>query len=315
MFRDIGMITTLTGANSFMLHAELRNIVSDFIKEYSDMGLERLDGEEVEYDRIRESLESLPFLASKKLVVLRSGSANKQFVEHADRLLKGLPETTDVVLIEPKLDKRTAYYKLLKKISEFKEYSEMDGRQLAKWLVGQAKEQGAQLTETDANTLVDRVGINQQLLSNELSKLILYNPIINRESIELLTDRTPQSTIFDLLEAAMSGKTKYALELYNEQRQLKVEPVQIIALLSWQLHVLALIKTADGRDANQIASEAKLNPYVVRKSMAIAQRITLAELKQLVTGVRTLDMRLKSESIDPDEAMMLLIMGLNEPGD
>lgn len=306
------MITTLTGTNSFMLQAELRNIVGDFIKEHSDMGLERLDGEEVEYDRIRESLESLPFLASKKLVVLRSGSANKQFVEHAERLLKNLPESTDVILIESKLDKRTAYYKLLKKISEFKEFNEMDGRHLASWLVSQAKEQGGELTLTNANILVDRVGVNQQLLSNELAKLVLYNPKISKESIELLTDRTPQSTIFDLLEAALNGRTKQALELYSEQRQLKVEPVQIIALLAWQLHVLALIKTADGRDANQIASEAKLNPYVVRKSMAIAQRLTFAELKQLITDVRILDMRLKSESIDPDDAVSLLVIQIGE---
>ena len=48
------------------------------------MGLQRIDGEEVEYDAIREALESLPFLASKKLVVLRAPSANKEFVEKVE---------------------------------------------------------------------------------------------------------------------------------------------------------------------------------------------------------------------------------------
>ncbi len=306
------MVTALTGANSFMLQKELHRIVNDFVKEFTDMGLDRIDGEEAEYDRIRESLESLPFLASKKLVVLRSGGANKQFAENADKLLKGLSDSTDVVLIEPKLDKRLAYYKLLKKTTEFKEFNELDGHQLARWLSSQAKEQGGELSSADANYLVGRVGINQQLLSNELAKLILYEPKITRDTIELLTDRTPHSTIFDLLDAALSGRTKQAIELYEEQRQQKVEPVQIIALLSWQLHVLALIKTADGRDANQIASEAKINPYVVRKSMAIAQRLVLADLKKLITDVRVLDMRLKSESIDPDEAMQHLLMTIGK---
>ncbi len=275
------------------------------------MGLERLDGEEADYDRIRESLESLPFLAAKKLVVLRAGGANKQFAENAERLLRELSETTDLVLVEPKLDKRLAYYKLLKKVTDYEEFNELDGAGLARWLVSEAKLQNGELTQPDANLLVNRVGVNQQLLSSELAKLLLYNKKINKESILLLTEQTPLSTIFDLLDASLNGRTKQALELYEEQRQQKIEPVQIIALLAWQLHVLALIKTAGDRDVQAIASQAKINPFVVRKSMAIASKLTLNQLKALVSEVRTLDLRLKSESIDPDEAMrhLLLQMG------
>jgi DNA polymerase III delta subunit len=87
--------------------------------------------------------------------------------------------------------------------------------------------------------------------------------------------------------------------------------VQILALLGWQLHVLALIKTAGSRDIGAIAAEAKLNPYVVRKSTAIADRMTFAELKLLVRRVTELDVRLKSEPIDADDAMLELITSLN----
>lgn len=305
------MITTLTGANSFMLQQEQHRIIDAFLSEHGDMGLERLDGEEVDYDRIRESLESLPFLVARKLVVLRAGSANKQFSENAERLLKALPETTDLVLVEPKIDKRLTYYKLLKRVTDFKELNELDGGGLARWLVEEAKRQGGELAISDANLLVNRLGVNQQLLANELAKLLLYSPIVTKEIILQLTEPAPQSTIFDLLDASLNGRTKQALELYEEQRQQKVEPAQIIALLAWQLHVLALVKTAVDRDANAIASSAKINPFVVRKSLAIAGRLTLSQLKELVSRVRTLDMRLKSESIDPDEAMRHLLIEMS----
>lgn len=306
------MITTLTGPNSYMLQHELKRIVDEFVAEHTELGLERLDGEESDYDRIRESLESLPFLAGRKLVVIRSAGANKQFAENAERLLKDLPETTDVVIVEPKLDKRLAYYKLLKKITDFKEFGELDGPQLARWLVNEAENQGGKLSQGDANLLIGRVGTNQQLLANELAKLLLHQPEVTKETILLLTDQTPQSTVFDLLDAALAGRTKRAIELYQEQRIQRVEPVQIIALLAWQLHVLALVKTAGNRSVGDIASQAKLNPYVVRKSQAIADRLSLAELKKLVRDVRKLDIRLKSESIDPDEAMLHLLMQLGQ---
>ena len=304
------MTTVLTGENRFALQQELRRIVDGFVAEHTDMALEQIDGEDAEFDRIREALQSLPFLASKKLVVLRNPGANKQFVESAESLLTDLSEVTDVVIIETKPDKRTAYYKFLKKHTDLKEFNELDTPQLSKWLEGQAAFQGATLEKRDALYLIDRVGTNQLTLQNELQKLLNYDKKITRDSIDLLSERTPQSTTFDLLDAALRGDKAYALELYGEQRSMKVEPQQIIALLGWQLHALAVVKTAGERDATQIASESKLNPFVVRKTLVLARNMSLSTVKELVHSVRILDERLKSESIDADEALQNLIISL-----
>ena len=302
---------TLTGENSFMLRAELTKLVQQFLAEHGDMSLERLDGEESTFERMQEALQSLPFLASKKMVVLRAPSLNKQFVEASERLLKELPESTDLILVEPKLDKRSSYFKLLKKATDFQEFAELDRNGLARWLVSAAKAQGGSLSQGDASYLVDRAGASQQLLRNELEKLLLYNPAISRESIDLLIEPTPQSTIFELLEAAFAGNTKRALKLYEEQRALKVEPQQIIAMLAWQLHILALIKASNNRPADQVARDAKLNPFVVRKSTAIANKISLAKLKALIGNLLTIDRRLKRESIDADEALQNYLLQLS----
>lgn len=304
------MMTTLTGENRFALQQELRRIVDSFVAEHTDMALEQIDGEEAEFDRIREALQSMPFLASKKLVVMRAPGANKQFMESAEQLLTDLSEVIDVVIVEPKPDKRTSYYKYLKKHTDLKEFNELDIPQLSKWLVAVAKEAEGTLSTTDANYLVIRVGTNQLTLQNELQKLLNYDKKITRESIDLLSERTPQSTTFDLLDAALRGDKAYALELYSEQRSMKVEPQQIIALLGWQLHALSVVKTAGERDASQIASEAKLNPFVVRKTQSLARNMSLSKTKELVHSVRVLDERLKSESIDADEALQNLIVSL-----
>jgi DNA polymerase III subunit delta len=282
------------------------------VEEYTDMGLERLDGEEAEFDRIREALQSLPFLASKKLVVLKNPSANKQFVEQVEPLLSDLSEITDVLIVETKLDKRLSYYKYLKSKTDFKEFNELDEQGMARWLVDESKAQKAELNQADARYLVERVGLNQQLLSNELSKLISYNPKITKQTIEILTDKTPQSTIFELIDAAMAGRTKQAVTLYAEQRALKVEPQQILAMIIWQLHVLAVVKTGGERSAEEIAKAAKLSPFVVRKTQNIARKLSLAELKTLINEVLELDVALKSQSIDADDALQNLILKLGQ---
>jgi len=297
------MIVTLTGGNDFLLRHELGRLVQKFLAEYGDLGLERLNGDEAEYDAIREALQSLPFFAARKMIVLRDASTNKQFVENAETLLDELPETTDVILYEPKLDKRTAYYKFLKKSTDFREFAALDENGLARWLTQTAKEKQGSLSTSDARYLVERVGASQQMLANELDKLLLYAPDITRETIELLTEANPQSTIFELLEAAFAGNVKRALDLYAEQRAQKVEPQQIIAMLAWQLHIVALAKTAGQRSPDVAAKEAKVSPFVFKKSVLIARKLTLVQLKKLVAGLLDIDRRSKRESLDVDEAV------------
>jgi DNA polymerase III delta subunit len=76
------MIVTLTGENSFLSGQALRALEADFVGGYTDLALERLDGEEHTADKLQESVQSLPFLSPRKLVVLHSPSKNKTFLEH-----------------------------------------------------------------------------------------------------------------------------------------------------------------------------------------------------------------------------------------
>jgi DNA polymerase-3 subunit delta len=305
------MVVTLTGENSFGLQRELHRLVGPFVEEQGELALERLDGQEAGLPRIGEALTSLPFLASRKMVVLRTPGANKQFGEQAEQLLLDVPETTDVIIIEPKLDKRLSYYKFLKKNTDFREFPELDQNGLAQWLVAIAQEKNGSISPSDARYLVERAGANQQLLSNELEKLLLHDPKITRGSIDLLTDANPQSSIFQLLEAAFAGHSQRALDLYTQQRAQKVEPAQIIAMLSWQLHVLAVIKTAGNRSTDQIAREAKINPYVLGKSQAVARNLTLPQLKKLIADLLKIDTRTKRTPIDPDEALQHYLLTLS----
>lgn len=306
------MIITLTGTNNFMLQNELKKRVNEFLKENGDMALERIDCEDTEYEVISGSLQSMPFLAPKKLIVLRHPGAHKKFSEELTDLVETIPDSTDVIIVEPKPDKRSVYYKTLKKITEFKEFVPLESNQLANWLVNEANSRGGSLSPSDCRYLIERVGDDQQLLNNELDKLLAYDPKITRQIIDILTEPAPQGTVFQLLDAAFAGNTKKVLELYDGQRAQKVEPLAILAMLAWQLHVLSIVKTAGERTPPEIAKEAGLNPFVVQKTAGIARRISLADVKRLVSDLQKLDVKMKSTSIDADEALKFYLMKLAE---
>ena len=298
------MIHILTGENDFELNRTLKHLVDEFVAEHGDLALERLDGEEIIPSKLVDSVNNLPFLASKKMIVLK-GAANKDLLEKVAEL--ELPETTELIVVVPKVDKRAAWYKKLSKMKGFKNFSNSGANQLPGWVMDEVKGQKGKISRSDAQYLVDVVGYNQMLLSSEINKLITYEPEITKQTIDLLCEPTPQATVFQLLDAAFEGDIEKAQKLYREQRVQKVEPIAIMGLIAWQLHILTTVKLAGDRSVNEIAKEAKLNPYVVQKSKRIADKMTLAKIKQLVSDALQLDMDMKSKNINADEAMMFYI--------
>ena len=297
------MIITLTGNNSYGLQRRSRQLTSQFVKKYGELALERLDASQTTAVAILEAVQSLPFLATRKMVVVRDLAANVEAAVVVEQIIEAAGDDTDLVIIESNPDKRTAYYKLLAKKTKLESFDELDARALAGWSVDEAKNLGGRINLADANYLVERLGANQQLLANELAKLVLYQPQIDRAAIDLLTEPTPQSKIFDLLDSAFAGNKARTLALYKEQRALKVEPPEILAMLGWQLKALAVAKLGEGKSSAAIAADFGMNPFVINKSARLVRHMEMDKLKNLVNEALDMDYKSKTSALDLDEAL------------
>jgi DNA polymerase III delta subunit len=148
------------------------------------------------------------------------------------------------------------------------------------------------------------------MLFSELNKLLATNKTVSKKLIDDLTEPVPQSSIFDLLEAAFAGNHKRMLELYDEQRRQNVEPQAIIALLAWQLHVIAVCVWAGDQSAQDIARNAKINPYVVQKSMSLARGLQKHQVKTYINRLLELDEATKTSAVQVDDALQAYLLSL-----
>jgi DNA polymerase-3 subunit delta len=306
------MVTSIIGSNNYARKQALNNLIRPFLKQYGDVGYENIDGESMEFTQLQSSMQSMPFLSDKKLIVVQNPSANKEFISKIEQLLPTIPDSTDVIITESKIDKRLRYFTFLKEQTKFIELRDQVGSDLIDWLTSYVAENNGQIDPQTARNLIGKVGNNQQLLANELDKLLLYNPTITDQSIQLLVEATPQSTIFEMLDRAFIGDKRRTIALYKEQRAQNVEPAQIIAMITWQLHILALIKAASNLTTEQIVKESKQNPFVIRKSLALAKKIESQDLKRMFQTLLELDTRLKTEPIDPDDALQYYLLSLHQ---
>jgi len=310
MSKGSSSITTLTGSNRFALREALKKIVEDFTSEFDAYGVERFEADNTEFPKIMDSIASQPFLTEKKLVIIEDPGANTDVKDKIEQILDSTSESTILVFFEPKIDKRGSLYKTLKKRTDFKEFNDLDEQQLASWVADTAKERGGSIQPTDARLLVQRTGLGQAGLSNEIDKLLSYNPNITKDSILLLTEASPQGTVFDLMDAVFRGDLKKVMSLYESQREQQVEPQAIMGMLAWQVHTMAVVGAQQSQDVNAIAQATGINPFVVRKTLSLTNKHSLKEIKDLVHKTLELDIRLKSESIDADEALQEYLISL-----
>lgn len=301
------MVVTITGTNSFGIRKRINDILSEFVKKYGELAVERIDGEETQTQNIIDAVQALPFLSKRKMTMVSGLGSNKQAAEDIEQILSSVSDTTDLVFYEPAPDKRTSYYKTLKAKTQIEEFHELDILGLARWLVEEAKKTGGELNLSDASYLVERVGQNQQLLYNELQKILTYDLQISRNNIDLLTDPTPQSKIFDLLDAAFAGNKQRALELYTDQRAQAVEPQAIMAMLTWQLRLLTLVKLAGNRSSGSIAKDIGVNPYPIDKAARLVKNLSEDKLREMADEAFQMDWRSKTTVFDLDEAIKTYI--------
>lgn len=304
------MITTITGDNDFEMQRKLHHITADFIKNYSDLAVEQLDINDNTVAEVFNAIDSLPFLSDRKLLLLNKFSNSKEFIEKFEQILDSNPESVDIVLIEPKLDKRLSFYKKLVKQTEFINLVSLNERELPNWIIQTVNKSNGTIDISTANYLARTVGSNQLMLASEIDKLLLYENKITKEGIDLLCEKTLQSSIFDLIEAAFSNNLKNLISLYSEQRNQNVEPPQIIALLNWQLNIFLLINLAKENNFTQLISQAKISPYAIQKSRRVADSLSISKLKNLIHDLLDIDIAIKTSAVDSDELLQNYLISI-----
>lgn len=293
------MIYVLTGANSHQIQARLRELRESFIAKHGEEGLESYTGEDVSLDTLQNITSGLSLFTTHRLVVVRYLSENKPVAEQFVEEIKNIPEETVIILVEGVLDKRTAYYKALKKLEHFEEYSEPDERALRQWIKQVVEDEQATITPEAQQALLVAVGADQSRLAHELAKLTIYSKKITIDTVTALVEPNSQESVFALLDAALSGNQARAQELLLNLEHAHEDPYQIANMLIWQVHIVAVVASAGGMAESEIAKKAKLNPYVVKKTAALTKNISSQKLQQIIDTVAQLDITLKTKSVQP----------------
>jgi DNA polymerase-3 subunit delta len=282
------MIVVMTGSNSFALHAEMHKIIDEFVRKHGN-SIEWFDGNEItNADGVLDAVRSISFLEPRKLVIVRDFAQNKDIFGKIETIIEQTADTTDLLLIDPKSDKRTSMFTYLKNNTEIRKYDNLKPYELENWLKSEAKKQEINIGNGEIRFLIERVGQDQQLLSQELNKLALNNNIITKNQIEELVEPTPQSKVFDLLDALFAGNLGKAQDLYADQKSQGEDPYKIESMIVWQLQQLTYAVYSPNQSIEDLTN-AGISPYSAQKVHNMAKRISKADIKYFINELAEID--------------------------
>lgn len=303
------MITSLVGENTYEIRQELNRLISELGSDSKEV-ITRIEGYELEMNDLNNALFSNTLFGPNGLVVLSRLSEAKDQLENVTQLLEKVDDQQDVIIYEPKIDKRSGFYKFLMRNTNAKEFRQLDEPALITWMLGEARTRGGDLSRPQATKLINIVGNDQWRLSNELDKLIAQKVDITDELIDELVEVSPNESIFELLDSATKGHVDRTTELYDKLIQQQMEPMYILSMIAWQLFNMLVVITATDQSESQISADTKISPFVISKTKKLTANMTLSDIRALISLASETDLKIKTSPVNANQAVLQLLVNI-----
>ncbi len=302
------MITLIHGNNDFSAQQELNSLrgVSDYQIVFAD--------EAKTINELIFSTDNLSFFETdQKFTILKYLSKNRKkslFNELADYLEKNF-ENINLVLYElNKFDARTKLFRIIKKHGRVIETKPLGETALLGWVTSRLDEEKINSDFLLNKKIINRVGVDQNTLSNELDKLTLLIHAENRTSIEekdlLVLTENRDVVIWDFLDALARRDKKTALKILEDIYQKDSDFSYLSVMMAKQLKILYWLKSGDISE-EQIKKDFGVHPYTISELKKNMSRFDINLLKLLFSKLTNLDFKVKQGKIEPKLGLILLI--------
>ncbi len=270
-------------------------------------------GTETSVEEVISLCSTLPFMAEKRVVLVKDSGWFKSAREELLDYLSSPAEDTVLIFDEEKVDKRLQNYKAVEKLGGLAVAEKLKDAALKNWVVAYLKHSGKQVRESTVELLITRVGDDLYLLSTELEKLIAKigeREILEDRDVEELTSRSPQDKIFQMIDEMAQHRRNNAVSLYYEMLAAKESPYGILSLIERHFRILYIVKELSAKHvpAGEIARDAGVRPGFVKKYQRQAETFSRKQIAGVIEDCVSSDADSKMGLISDKLAVELLII-------
>ena len=305
------------GEDSYNLSSVLTALESSFTPLLqSEFDKEIMYSEDKSINDILGLASSFPFFSEKKLIIVREAEKLKD-----KKLLKDYADSpVDFTVLAffhngSVTNLNTEPFKSLDANGFLYEAKELKGKNLISWLINEAEEKGKNLSEENAQLLMDIVGENRSMLEVQLEKICIFlsdKKEITIEIIQQVSSELKQFNIFDLQNAIGVKDKARALLVANNLIDNGAEPTFIITMLTRYFIGLAKITELQTKNTppQQAARIVGTHPFYYPNYVKARRLFPDEKLVEVFRALLKADISVKTTSADDITIITLLIAEL-----
>ncbi len=303
----------LCGEEAYLRNQYKKRLRDALVAEGDTMNYSYYEGKDINPRAVIDMAETLPFFADRRVLMIENSGFFKNKCDELADYMAVIPESTFFIFVETEIDKRNRLYKEVKKNGRIVEFGTQKEDTLTKWILGMLKKEGKNITRDTLQAFLTKTGSDMQLIKNELDKLVAYTEgrdVITAEDVERVCITQTTNKIFEMVNAIAEGKKKRALELYEDLLALKEPPMRILFLIARQFNQLYQVKllAKEGLSSAEIAKQAGIVPFAVKKYQAQAKSFSAEELRTAVEECVASEEAVKTGAMNDRLSVELLIM-------
>lgn len=310
---QFSQIYLLYGEENYLKKQYKERFVKAMLPQGDTMNYAYYEGKGVEIREVIDLAETLPFFAERRLIVFENTGLFKSSGADLAEYIKTMPETTYFIFVEEEVDKRSKLYKAVKAKGHIVELPFQDESTLKRWILGNARREGKQISDASVGYFLGKVGTDMQNIQGELEKLFCYTlhrDVITPEDIDTVCINQIGNHIFEMVNAVAEKKQRKALDLYYELLALKEPPMRILFLLVRQYRILFHVQSLQkkGYGKKEIAAKAGLHPFAAGKYMEQTRYFKSEELRAVLEESADLEERVKTGRLTDTLAVELFLV-------
>jgi len=308
------MIIFLYGQDTYRSRRKLNEIIEHYKKIHrSGLNLKYFNLSEKGFEDFKDEFQSISMFAEKKLMVLEEAFTNQNFKENFLKNSKKFIDSKDIILFyETKETPRSdSLFKFFKKYAKSQEFKLLEGENLKSWVKREIENYKVKINPLALEKLTDYVGNDLWQMANEIRKLVSYkkNKKVEAKDVELLVKPKIEPEIFKTIDAIASKNKKQALELIHKHLEKGDNPLYLLSMINFQFRNLLTIRDLIEKNKSPytLLKEAKLHPFVIKKSYSQAQKFKIEELKKIYQKIFQVDLAIKTGKVEPEAALDIFI--------
>ena len=309
--------------NLYLLYGEEKYLISHYTNKLIDVALDgtindfnfkKFKASDMSVDSLEEFIEVLPFLSSKKCVVVSDLEIEKFNVTEIKKLkeiVSKIPETTVLIISQSNIEANTyksskcnSFIKLIEKHGNAVNLKKLSRLSLEKQIINWAKKLNLNISQNSIEKLIEYCGDDLLNLRSELEKLSAFvdNREITEDDIELLVSKKAEANVFDLTKSVSQNNYDRALKILHVLLEKKEEPVAILSLLASNYIDMYRVKVAknSGVPTNQIAElfDYKRKEFRLNLASKACDNYSVKDLRKYISFLKEIDLKLKSSKDD-----------------